>query len=734
MAETWHFKDEWITTRGLGGLKNVIDPFMAKVRLQKVEYLSHAMVDAGLVTEEQLGKLVEQIFKVKYFPLAPENADGFALKLVQEKICRKYSIVPVGVSESEIRLVMADPMNFDAQADVEALTARRVIPFYCLPRRMESCLESLFSADKVIYDLLNKVESPDDIQVVGSEDGSKEDLLTVTAPVVTLVNSIISQAYRKRSSDIHIEHEEKGSHVRIRVDGVLKTVMMIPRHIAAGPLVSRIKIMADLDVSNHMRPQDGRTKIRIAGTEVGLRVSTLPTSYGEKVVMRILDQRAAEVPFEKLGFAPEVSAVLETCVKASQGMILVTGPTGSGKTTTLYSILNKTRSEKTNIVTVEDPIEYKLAGINQVQVNEKQGLTFAAVLRSVLRQDPDTIMVGEIRDRETADVAFQAAMTGHMVFSTLHTNDAVATISRLSDMGLDRFKISPSLLAITAQRLVRSLCPVCREKVPESETDGKLLDAMAEYGFERTVYRGPGCKNCEGSGYVGRTSLVEILRVTHGIKDLITSGAAAAEITRAALAEGALRTLTKDALWHLAQGHTDLAEVSPYIALEKKAAAAAKPAAAAPVPAAAAPKPAPAPASGTVPAAAPSVKPAVMVAEDDPMLRMLLKKFIQEAGFAFIGTADGEEALASIASGKPPDLLLSDINMPKLTGYDLVKGVRETLGLTDLPIIMLTTESSDKSQELAFKLGADDYIIKPFKAPLVMARITAALRRAGRIK
>ena len=715
MTEIWRFKDEWII-RSLAGLREVMEPFLAKMRAEKKPYLSHALLEAGLLTEEQLGKIIELTFKVKYLPLATANADMFGLKLVSEKVCRKYNLMPVGVSEGEIRLAMANPLNLDAQSDVEALTGRRVIPFFSLPLAVESCLEQLFNSDTVIYDLLNKVESPDEIEVL-SGDVAKDETFSVSAPMITLVNSIISQAYRKHSSDIHIEHEEKASHVRIRVDGVLKNIMTIPRHLAAGPLVSRIKIMADLDVSNHMRPQDGRAKLRIGGAEVGLRVSTLPTSYGETVVMRILDQRAAEVPFDKLGFAPEVARVIDTCLAASQGIILVTGPTGSGKTTTLYSILNKTRSEKTNIVTVEDPIEYKLAGINQVQVNEKQGLTFAAVLRSVLRQDPDIIMVGEIRDRETADIAFQAAMTGHMVFSTLHTNDSVSTIERLTDMGLDRFKISPALLAITAQRLVRRLCPVCAQKIPESEIAGELLEAMAKYGFERTVYKGPGCKNCEGSGYAGRTSLVEILQVTPRVKDLINSGASAAEITRSALEEHVLRTLTQDALWHLSKGHTDLAEISPYLTFEKKAAAAQS-----------APRPLP-----EQPAAPSSVKPSVMIVDDDPMIRLLMKKFIETAGFQAREAVDGEAALTAIAA-TPPDLLVSDINMPKLSGLNLIKGVRETLGLLDLPIIMLTTEASDKSQELAFKLGADDYIIKPFKGPLVIARINAAMRRAGKIR
>ncbi|HOW90546.1 MAG TPA: ATPase, T2SS/T4P/T4SS family, partial [Elusimicrobiales bacterium] len=374
----------------------------------------------------------------------------------------------------------------------------------------------------------------------------------------------------------------------------------------------------------------------------------------------ILDQRAAEVPFEKLGFSPEVAGAIDSCLGAPQGIVLVTGPTGSGKTTTLYSVLNKTRSESTNIVTVEDPIEYKLAGINQVQVNEKQGLTFSGVLRSVLRQDPDVIMVGEIRDRETADIAFQAAMTGHMVFSTLHTNDTVSAVSRLVDMGVDRFKISPGLLAVTAQRLVRRLCPACARQVPEGEANPELLAAMAGYGFKRALYKSVGCKNCEGTGYAGRTSIVEVLTVTPHVRDLINSGATDAELTRLAVEDKALRTMTCDALWALSEGRTDLPEAAPYISLGAQPSARGRQEPAPAPPAAvrtAEPQPSPAKPGG----AAAGKRPRVLVADDDKILRMLMRKFIESSGYEAAEAADGEAALAAIAETEP-DLLVTDLH------------------------------------------------------------------------
>ncbi|MDQ7773371.1 MAG: ATPase, T2SS/T4P/T4SS family [Elusimicrobiales bacterium] len=737
MSKTWLFKDEWLL-KALAGVPGAGPEEIARLRSETKTHLSHALLDSGALSPDRLAALVERCFRIKFCPVTAEKADKFAISLLGERNCRRYDLVPLGADESDIRVAMAEPLNFNYLSDIEALTGRRVVPFYSVPRDIDLALAQLFSGDSVIFDLLRKVEVPEEIEVVGERLAETRD--DVSSPVILLVNSIISQAYRKKSSDIHIEHEEKASHVRIRIDGELRSVMTLPKYLAAGPVVSRIKIMADMDVSNHMKPQDGRTKIRIGSAEVGLRVSTLPTSYGEKVVMRILDQRAAEVPFEKLGFAPEVAAAMQECLDAPQGILLITGPTGSGKTTTLYSALNKCKDESTNVVTVEDPIEYKLPGINQVQVNDKQGLGFAAVLRSVLRQDPDIIMVGEIRDRETADIAFQAAMTGHLVLSTLHTNDTVSTISRLVDMGIDRFKISPGLLAITAQRLLRRLCPDCSVEVPEAQLPAPVAEMMAFHGLPKRCRRPVGCKKCEGSGYSGRTSVVELLRIDTRLREMINLGVKEAEIKRRAMEAGTLRTMTKDALWQLSEGRTSVDEIKPYLISdehESAAAGASAPAAREAVPAEARHPSAAAPAASSAPpaAAAPpsGAVPRVMVADDDPIMRMLLRNFITGAGYQYCEAADGEEALTAIASG-PPDLLISDINMPRLNGLDLVKGIRQNLGLADLPVIMLTTESSDKSQELAFSLGADDYIIKPFKGPLVLARVGAALRRAGKIK
>ena len=561
MADTWRFSDEW-AVRAAAGLPGVTPQAVEQFRGEKKKYLSHALIDAGLVTQERFVKAAETLFRTAYSALYPERVDKFALSLVPEKICRKHGLIPVKVLDAEIKVAMADPADLTAQADVEALTGRRVLPQFCLPREVEACMEQLFSSDTVIFDLLSKVEAPEEILVLGEKNSGDSQDASVTSPVIKLVNSIISQAYRKGSSDIHIEHEEKSSHVRIRVDGELKNVMRLPRHIAVGAVVSRIKIMSDLDVSNHFIPQDGRTKLRIGSAEVGLRVSTLPTSFGEKVVMRILDQRAAEVPFEKLGFAPEVVSGLDKCLTSTQGIILVTGPTGSGKTTTLYSVLNKVKSERTNVVTVEDPIEYKLPGINQVQVNEKQGLSFAAVLRSVLRQDPDIIMVGEIRDAETAQIAVRAALTGHLVLSTLHTNDAVSTLVRLINIGVEPFLVATAVNVAAAQRLVRKICKHCKEAYRPTPEEVSLF---APEPAPEMLYRGRGCKECRNLGYHGRLALYEVFWVTANVRRMVIDGADGDMIRKYALDNGMV-PLRQAGFRRAVEGLTTLEEVLAVVA------------------------------------------------------------------------------------------------------------------------------------------------------------------------
>ena len=720
MSGRYLFEDEWLS-RAAATLPGVPER-IEKLRAERRPRLFDAIVESGAASEADLREAIRTAYRVK--PLTAVDAERPAVALVAEKLCRRYRLVPFRLHDETVEVAMENPLDLEALADVQAVTGRTPVPFHGLPRQIDALLGLAFSSEDVVFELVERLDEHANVEVVADQALLRASG-DVKAPVQRLVNSLIAKAFHMRASDIHVEHDERASMVRFRIDGEMKNILTLPHDVGAGPVVARLKIMANLDIADHMRPQDGRAKLRIDGAEIGLRVSSLPTNFGEKVVVRLLDKRSAEVPFEKLGFSPDVADRLGRCLSAAQGLVLVTGPTGSGKTTTLYSMLSRLKTEKTNIVTVEDPVEYKIDGINQTQVSEKQGLTFAAVLRSVLRQDPDVILVGEIRDRETAETAMQAALTGHLVLSSLHTNDTLATISRLVDIGVERFKLAPALIAITAQRLVRTLCPACR--VAAEHVDEQLSAAQRARGLEVKQYLPGSCAACAFQGYKGRTSLVELLTVTPGLRQRIAAGEGESELREFALEEKSLSTLLDDALWHLGRGETSLEEVLPYIRLSGGRAPSAAPA---PAFGAAPAKTAAPTRAAEPPTARPAAKSAarILIADDDATIRIILRKVLEAQGYEIEEADDGAKALASVAAA-PPDMILVDLNMPGLDGYGVIRGVRESLGLAGLPILMLTADSDDRSQAQAFALGADDYIVKPVRVPLVVARVKAAFRR-----
>ncbi|MBI3564290.1 MAG: type II/IV secretion system protein [Elusimicrobia bacterium] len=700
---TARFKDEWLT-RAVATLPGVSGESVEGLRAGGEPCLAKALLGRGMADWGALAAAVRRVHGVDALKDVPASIDRMALSLVPERICRRRRVLPLGLKDDAIDLAMENPLDVDAQADVQAVSGRRPTPRYCSPEQMDSLLARAFDQEFVVFDLVDRLEEAAAVEVLDAARGP-DDGAVVKAPVIRLADSLIAKAVQLKASDIHVEHDERATVVRCRVDGVLKNVLSLPKYVGAGPLVARFKIMASLDVSNHLRPQDGRARLKVGGVEVGLRVSTLPTSHGEKVVLRILDKRAAQVPFEKLGFSPELAGRLAGLLGRAQGLILVTGPTGSGKTTTLYSMLNKIKDEGTNIVTVEDPIEYKLDGINQVQVQDKQGLTFPVVLRSVLRQDPDVILVGEIRDRETAEIAVQAAMTGHLVFSTLHSNDALSCLTRLADMGVERFKLAPSLAAVTAQRLVRVLCPSCRRVVAPERADPAVLDALRRQGLEPRYWEPKGCAECDFIGYRGRIAIVEFLEVTPTIQGLLNSGIDEAALRKAALRDGALSTLLQDALRHLGRGDTSLEEVLAYARPQDEPEAEAAPSRPRSTPAATPRSPEPAGAA----------RRKALVADDDPTMRMLMRMILEQQGFAVAEAADGASALEAL-SAAPADLLIVDLHMPAVDGHAVVRKARAMPGLSDLPIVMLTADSDDASQEEALNAGADDYVLKPIKS------------------
>lgn len=693
--------DEWLVR--LLMKKDMLDgPAWDGVLCAGTSYASLELLRRGAITKARLAETVEAHYGLRFEEPRADALDKMALALVPERLCRRHAMVPLRLEDDAIALLMANPLDGAALDEVSAVSGRRATARYGLPDKIEELISCGYGADAAIFDLLKKL--PDEAAVECLDSGADEEdgPSHIGLPVMRLANLLIAQAVRLRASDIHIEHEESVTLIRYRIDGDLRSMMKVPKAIGEGPLVSRIKIMANLDVADRRRPQDGRAKLKVGHEEIGLRVSTIPTSFGEKAVLRILDKRSAEVPLASLGLRPELLERLTAIAASDSGMMLITGPTGSGKTTTLYSMLHQLKSEDINIMTVEDPIEYRLDGISQVQVNEKAGMTFAAVLRSVLRQDPDVVLVGEIRDRETADIAFQAALTGHMVFSTLHTNDSVATVSRLLDMGVERFKMASALVGVAAQRLVRRICADCRVEVP---AEPALAARLRAAGLPAAQFKGKGCERCSFSGQKGRVALTELLDLrAPDARQALNAAPGGRGLREEALSRGWLTTLSDDALWHVSRGDITLQEGSFYFEPSM-------PAAAAPAPAAPA-----------------RTKKRVLIVDDVSDNRSVIAASLGMDGYDLIEADGGAAAIEEIARTKP-DLVLLDLMMPEVDGFAVVKKLRGELAMADLPVIVITAMGEAESQATALELGADDYMTKPFSPKVLRARVKARFRR-----
>jgi type IV pilus assembly protein PilB len=528
---------------------------------QSGERIGEALVKLGMVGEDTLLEFIAKQFHCPQVNLSKLNIPKEVAALIPLDIMHKYQAIPFGIMGNTLNVAMADPGNLFVIDDIRFLTRKNIQVHVASDNIIRKVIGTHFAADESLDDVLGMLKEEIDVDIVQSMeemDASMEDAAE-TAPVVKLINLILMDAIRKQASDIHMEPYEKTMRVRFRIDGVLYEVMRPPTHLK-NALISRIKIMSRLDIAERRLPQDGRIKLRAKGREMDFRVSVMPTLFGEKVVLRLLDKGSLQLDMTKLGFEEIQYKNFREAVYMPFGMVLVTGPTGSGKTTTLYSALSELNKVSHNISTAEDPIEYNLTGINQVQVHESIGLSFAAALRSFLRQDPDIIMVGEIRDFETAEIAVKAALTGHLVLSTLHTNDAPSTINRLLNMGVEAFLVASAVNLVLAQRLVRRVCNECKvvEQVPpETLLDLGVLDE--ELGsFE--CYHGTGCPVCNDTGYRGRIALYEVMPLHDQIRELVLMGASAAEIKKESIRLG-MTTLRRSGLNKLKEGVTSIEEV-----------------------------------------------------------------------------------------------------------------------------------------------------------------------------
>jgi type IV pilus assembly protein PilB len=541
-----------------------------KVQKNTTEQLGRILVDLGYVVERDVLRSHAEQLGIPFLELDRVSVDEDVAKAIPQSVVQRYNAVPIRRNGNRLTVAMADPTNVFALDDIRLITGYEIDPMLAAPDDIGTLLRGVDggASQEEIQTALQALDGGIgtalgeelDLSTAGvDEDVDRTQALEDEAPIIRVVNVVIQQAIKDRASDIHVEPDRRGVRIRYRVDGVLHEVMRVPKYVHA-PLVSRIKIMGDMNIAERRLPQDGRIHVRHEGKDYDLRVSSLPTVFGEKVVMRILDQSSVLIGLGKLGMFAETQAELESIIVQPNGMILSTGPTGSGKTTTQYSVLNKINSVEVNITTIEDPVEYQLPGLNQVHVNRKAGLSFANAMRHFVRQDPDIIMVGEIRDLETAETAIQASLTGHLVLSTLHTNDAPSAVTRMVDMGVEPFLISASVIGVLAQRLGRRICQNCKEPYkPPAEAlhrVGFKVDDMGDVVF----YRGRGCEQCRHTGYRGRAGIFELMMMTEEIQDLIVKRAPLSEVRSAALATG-MKTLKMDGFQKVLEGLTTVEEV-----------------------------------------------------------------------------------------------------------------------------------------------------------------------------
>jgi type IV pilus assembly protein PilB len=519
--------------------------------------LGRVLIDLGLIKEPDLVAVLARQIGLEFVDLGEYQIDPQAASLISEQVAKRYRALPIGFEDEKLIVAMSDPANVFALDDIRTITGMEVKPVVATAADIDAAIRKYGQFENSVEELSTEASTQ-----AGGETQDLEEMGAAVedAPIVKLVNMLINQAVTDRASDIHIEPAERDLRIRYRIDGVLHEVMRSPKNIQAG-LISRLKIMADINIAERRVPQDGRVGLMVGGKAVDLRVATLPTVYGEKVVIRILDKTSVLIKLEDLGFSDAPYAQYEKAFRKPYGTVLVTGPTGSGKSTTLYATLNIINTPDRNIITVEDPVEYRLSGINQMQVNTKAGLTFSSSLRSILRADPDVILIGEIRDRETALIAMEAALTGHLVLSTLHTNDSASAITRLVEMEVEPYLVASALDCVVAQRLARQLCDHCKESYKPSQAELEAARFPEEmWGQIEALYRPTGCSRCGKTGFRGRMGLYEVMPMSEQIERMTAERRSAEDIRRVAIEEG-MATLRNDGLDKARAGETSLDEI-----------------------------------------------------------------------------------------------------------------------------------------------------------------------------
>ena len=559
-----------VTRRKLGELlveTGLISPEKLKEALKKQKNsgkrLGQVLIESKHISEEEIAFAVAMQLKIPYIDLSNYSISERIIDTIPEEVARRFVCVPVSLKNSVLDVAMADPLDLNILKDLQFITGYKIQPAISTASQIFDAIQEYHHPEKSMSDVADEIDTdemmeflPEKAEVAEKEIERSEEIRE--SPFVKMVDLVIKNAIKKGASDVHIEAQENQVRVRNRIDGVLQDSIKLPKW-TQPIIVSRIKVLGGMDISEKRLPQDGRIRVRSKNASVDLRVSTLPTYYGEKAVIRILNKESTILSLDDLGFEQKNLEIVRRFIRHPQGMVLITGPTGSGKTSTLYGCMREIKSDEVNIVTVEDPVEFELEGINQVQINEKVGLAFPFVLRSILRQDPNVIMIGEIRDADTAEIALQSSMTGHLVLSTLHTNDAPSAITRLLDIGMAPYLIASSVIGVVAQRLVRKICPDCKEAyIPKSDLLDRLGLDPNELPFQ--FYRGAGCSRCNNLGFKGRTCIEEVMMVGRQLRELIQEGASTDQLREAALVTG-MKTLGMSGLQKIEQGLTTIDEV-----------------------------------------------------------------------------------------------------------------------------------------------------------------------------
>jgi type IV pilus assembly protein PilB len=710
------------------------------------ERLGQTLVRLGFVTEQEVAETLSEQLGLAYVSGEALIPDGDAAQRVPPQLARRFRMLPLRVEGEVLILATADPTDVVGRDDVRMASGlRRVETLVAPASELDFAIRRAYGFDKRADELIGGLElddrpGEDDIPVEAAESG----------PMIRLVDEVISEAVLRGASDIHAEPSRRGAIVRYRIDGVLREQTVVPRA-AMGQFIARLKLMGGMDIAERRLPQDGRARFVGGETEVDLRISSLPSLHGETVVIRLLRKGAERLRLDEVGFNGEQLARFAGTIERPQGLVLITGPTGSGKTSTLYAGLGHLADESRNIITLEDPIEYELPGINQTHVQERIGRTFSRCLRTVLRQDPDIVMVGEIRDGETAELALQAAMTGHLVLSTLHTNDAPSAVVRLRDLGVAPYLIASSLALVVAQRLVRKVCTSCAVPTPPTERQIAVLHLSPTDLAEGRFVVGKGCSACNGSGYAGRLGIFEVLPVDARVRDLFLAGASTAEIRRAARELG-MQDLREDGTAKAVLGLTSLDELLRVVPADAEVDGDLCPVCAHVVEAGFAHCPwcgcglgqpacdgcerpleagwrvCPDCGQSVAAEAAADALPRALVVDDDPSVCAAIAAML--AGDYEVDAAGTAEEALELVHRTAPDVVLLDVSLPDMDGYALTQSLRSRPATRDVPVLLVTGHDDRDTELTGLQAGADDYLTKPVDPEVLLARLEAVRRRA----